>query len=221
MNRYLISDIHGCLNTMEAMLDKLAFSTSDELYIIGDCLDKGPDSKGVVDRLFALKASGYKIKCTRGNHEELILRDIDTPDFTFHVPETWASFNIKSFSELHPRYVKWMRSLPLYLELDDAILVHAGLNFSMPDPYWDKQALLFIRNWYRTIDRNWLGDRFIVHGHTPVDQDSIKYMLKNLDRDRVIDIDNGCVLSFPGMGRLCALNLTNRELTFVKCRDKH
>ena len=52
MNKYAISDIHGCLKTFKALLTKLDFSKQDELYLLGDYIDRGPDSKGVIDYIW-------------------------------------------------------------------------------------------------------------------------------------------------------------------------
>ena len=66
MRKFAISDIHGCLKSFEALLDKIQLSTSDELYILGDYIDRGPDSKGVIDYIWKLEQEGYAVKCLRG-----------------------------------------------------------------------------------------------------------------------------------------------------------
>jgi len=49
MKKFAISDIHGCAKTFKALLKKINFSKEDELYLLGDYIDRGPDSKGVID----------------------------------------------------------------------------------------------------------------------------------------------------------------------------
>ena len=73
--KYVISDIHGCIRTFEALLKMLHFSISDELYLLGDYIDRGPDSKSVLDLILSMRNKGYKIAALRGNHEELLLLD--------------------------------------------------------------------------------------------------------------------------------------------------
>ncbi|MEL6721291.1 MAG: metallophosphoesterase, partial [Bacteroidota bacterium] len=55
MAKYAISDIHGCSKSFQALLEKINFSPKDELYLLGDYIDRGPDSKGVIDHVLSLK----------------------------------------------------------------------------------------------------------------------------------------------------------------------
>ena len=76
--------------------------------------------------------------------------------------------------------------------------------------------MLWIRNWYENIDYNWLGDRIIVHGHTPISKIFIKSMFEDLKKNQYLDIDAGCVFQRHGYGDLCAVDLTNQKLYFEK-----
>ena len=58
MHKFAISDLHGCRKTFLALLDKIAFSQNDELYLLGDYVDRGPDSEGVLVEIFALHKDG-------------------------------------------------------------------------------------------------------------------------------------------------------------------
>ena len=69
-----ISDIHGCCKTFKALLNKIKFNSNDELYLLGDYIDRGPDSKGVIDYIWQLQKEGYQVNCLRGNHEQMMLR---------------------------------------------------------------------------------------------------------------------------------------------------
>ena len=71
-----IGDIHGCAATLDLLLDRLAPGPDDHLVFVGDYIDRGPDTKGVIDRLFALREDQ---PCTflRGNHEALMLDYLD------------------------------------------------------------------------------------------------------------------------------------------------
>ena len=83
MGLVAIGDIHGCGATMEALLEELAPTTADHLVFIGDYVDRGPDSRGVLDRLVRLSAdaaAGRGPACTflRGNHDQMMLDYIDS-----------------------------------------------------------------------------------------------------------------------------------------------
>jgi serine/threonine protein phosphatase 1 len=231
LRRFAISDLHGCSRTFRALIDRIALTQADELYLLGDYIDRGPDSRGVIDTIWQLQRDGYTVRCLRGNHEELLL---DAPKTLRHQllfevnggVATMASFGVAEPDALPAAYVDWMRELPSYFEVGEYLLVHAGFNFGLADPFASPQDMAWIRGWYDAINRDWLGDRYIVHGHTPVDELVIRRQLEDFDRDRVLDIDNGCVFapaireSAPGgKGQLCAFDLTNRRLYFEANRE--
>ena len=79
----------------------------------------------------------------------------------------------------------------------------------------DRSAMLWIRDWRVRVDRSWLKGQIIVHGHTPTSRKGIENYLATVDQTPVLVIDNGCVYPHsPGMGSLCALELTERRLFF-------
>ncbi len=221
MRKIAITDIHGCINSFWALLDQLALTTSDELYLLGDYIDRGPNSKGVIDHIWQLQEDGYQIECLRGNHEQLLLESRQRPGQNMLWLanggwETLASFKIQSTYRVPQEYLKFCQGLPYYLEVDHYILVHAGLSFDNEDPLADREAMLWIREWYDNIDRDWLGDRIIVHGHTPISLAQINLQYKNIKKTPALDIDGGCVHKGkrPGLGYLCALDMTNWKLYF-------
>ena len=216
MRRFAISDIHGCLTTFKALLEKIAFGKSDILYILGDYVDRGPNSRGVIDYIWNLQAKGYQIHCTMGNHEQMLVKCATQHTAHFHgLAETIDSFGVARAAEIPERYITWMQELPAYLEIDGYLLVHAGFRFS-GDPLADEDAMIWIRDWYQDIDKDWLGDRLIVHGHTPTPKTDIEQNLAILDKLPVLNIDAGCVFDRSGYGYLCALNLEDRRFTFLK-----
>jgi len=70
--------------------------------------------------------------------------------------------------------------------------------------------------WYEVIDKQWLDNRIIVHGHTPTRQLVIKRSIKELEDIPALDIDAGCVFEGFGFGHLCALNLDTKEVIFQR-----
>src|SRR5690606_13442078 len=136
----VISDIHGCSQTFIALVENVVqLKKEDTLYLLGDYIDRGPDSKGVIDYIIRLKESGFKIIALRGNHEVMLLNSIKerSASRVFLVnggDKTLESFGISDVEELAPAYLDFFISLGYYALYDKFILVHAGLNFDLPDP---------------------------------------------------------------------------------------
>ena len=80
MSIIAIGDIHGCARTLDALLQTLAPKSDETLLFVGDYIDRGPDSKGVIDRLIRLKKE-HPCIFLRGNHEDLLLRYLDHGEF--------------------------------------------------------------------------------------------------------------------------------------------
>ena len=219
---FAIGDTHGCLDTLQALLDKIAFTTQDELIMLGDYIDRGPDSKGVIDKLMRLNTEGYNVKMLRGNHEQMFLDDYNKETRKsygiFGNEETLKSFGINSIRQTPTPYLVFMKSLPFYHLTDNYILVHAGLKFRKgQDPLADETNMMWVRDWYADVNRAWLGDRIIVHGHTPQPMEDTEMQLRALWYLPYLNIDCGACFKnkiHQGGGRLCAFDLTNQELFF-------
>ena len=212
-----IGDIHGCVKTFQKMiLDEIRIKKSDTIYCIGDYIDRGPDSKGVVDLILDLRKKGYQVRTLRGNHEQLMLDSVNGGEarLNWYVnggDVTLKSFGVHSFKEFEPQYKDFFNRTRYYFQNGRYIFVHAGLNFGTEDPFEDTDAMMWIRNF--TIDKQKLGDRLIVHGHTPTPLDEIL----NPPRDNVFNIDGGCVYrDRPGQGHLVALSLNDLEWFVVQ-----
>lgn len=220
-----ISDIHGCCKTFKALLHKIEFSQEDELYLLGDYIDRGADSKGVIDYIWQLQKEGYKVNCLRGNHEQMMLRASRMEEKVGHWLRnggntTLYSFGAINIGDIPSEYLKWMWELPYYFLVDKYILVHAGLNFQKESPLSERYDILWIRRWYEHIDKDWLNGATIIHGHTTMRKAKIEEMLLDIENTPVLDIDNGCVFKdSEGKGRLCAFDLGNRQLYFQENID--
>lgn len=242
MRRIAVSDIHGCAKTFRALLEEqVVLSRQDELYLLGDYVDRGPDSKGVLDYIMSLKQEGYRLRCLKGNHEEMMVKAArnanDAPLWLVNGgQQALDSFGVNDPGLIPDRYLEFIDSLEYFIEVDEVIFVHAGLNFKGQEPesgksagnfLWklhnplkDLDSMMWIRYWYNDIDWNWLRNRVIVHGHTPRSIDEIWDMYDDLANTQVIDIDNGCFArNQPGMGQLCAFDVTNQDLYFQKNID--
>ena len=87
MARYVSTDLHGCLLSFRHLVEhRLKLRPQDELYVLGDYVNKGPDSRGVLDYLMQLPQRGYRVHCLRGNHDQELL---DAAQGHAHL--TWAA----------------------------------------------------------------------------------------------------------------------------------
>lgn len=218
--RFAIPDIHGCAHTFAALLyDVLRIQASDTLYLLGDYTDRGPRSKEVVDQIFELQSKGFSVYPLRGNHDDMLLRACGNLDF-FRIwmlnggGATLNSFGVDDPCELPLMYRRFFDALPFYLELEDFILVHAGLNFLADDPFSDKEAMLWTRS--QEIHNDVIGQKKVITGHTPVSRETIRKSISS----GLIPLDNGCVYATTvQLGTLAALDLDTFSLYFQKNID--
>ncbi len=227
--QWVIPDIHGCLKTLRALLEnQIRPSKHDWLYFIGDYIDRGPDSKGVIDYLRKLQEDQYNIRLLRGNHEDFCIRAFEDKNQVrqflsilfrknshsewkkFGGKETMKSFGIKKPADLPEEYVQWMRDLEYFIELDDFLIVHAGFNFEHDDPFEDQEAMLWTRDFMP--DKEKLQGKKVIHGHVPINLEMI-YHLKEHQAYQYIDLDNGIYMTDrEGFGNLVALELNSMDL---------
>ena len=217
---FAIGDIHGCSKTFQKLLlDKICIQKSDKIYCIGDYIDRGSDSKGVIDLILSLRNQGYHIHTLRGNHEQLMMDSVESKDKFFHWMKsggdsTLTSFDIESYDEMEPVYKDFFSNTEHYIQSGRFIFVHAGLNFQKLNPFEDKEAMLWIRDF--KIDKDKLNGRIIIHGHTP---QSIDFILKQ-QGSSVFNVDGGCVYKHDEkFGNLIALNITESKLISVRNID--
>lgn len=207
--RYAISDIHGCANTFRRALDLIDLQPEDELFLLGDYIDRGPDSLGVLQTIWQLEADGQRVKCLMGNHEEMYIDRSEYSEYQRALPESERAVA-----------TEWMQQLDSYAFTPGYLLVHAGLNFRAADPLADQHAMRWERYWYGDIDLNWLGERIVVHGHTPETQSNVHFGVLHMTATQRVGIDSGCSRAMPGMGYLTVLNLDTHEPTYVRNMEK-
>ena len=167
---YCISDIHGYYDLFCRLLDKIRFGGGDRLYVMGDIIDKGPDSVRLAKLLFSLPEA----VCIAGNHEydfltyyRALMRE--TEDYDRVLEELRAYFP-------DGRLLDWetvdaFEALPLYAETDTFIGVHAGLPVRdgklLPPAAADPRALVYDRTFKEpgVCPEN---GKCVLFGHTPV-----------------------------------------------------
>lgn len=232
--RFAISDIHGCLQTFLALLDKLQLTKEDELYILGDMIDRGPNSVAVMDHVMQMMADGYQVTALMGNHEWMFMQAIDETIpycWDYRRYQAWIKNGgattimnlgfqrIDDLKRLDKKYDTFVRSLKSHVELDNCFLVHAGFNFKEEDIFKDTHSMYWIRNYYESIDKEKIKNKVIIHGHTSRRFDTLEQELAEMKYPSV-NIDCGCVYHpRTGIGHLCALNLDTMQPTFQKNVD--
>jgi serine/threonine protein phosphatase 1 len=200
----VIGDIHGDLKALDRLLERLPKLTSaDRIVFLGDYVDRGPDSRGVVERVRQLQKSGpAEVVALRGNHEDKWIECYHNPDLGFLIPRvngcasTFRSFtkgpsigenDAQTARELEqmirvkewmPREViEWMETLPLWYEDEHAIYVHAGLEGKKDrwkhPSHSDANTLLWMRKY--EFYTGYRGKR-LVFGHTAVDELPIDHL---------------------------------------------
>ena len=219
MRTFVISDIHGNNKLFRKALKKVSLKKIDQLIIIGDLIDRGNDSKGVLDTIFLLKEHGFKVKCLLGNHEQLFLNAVeDDKELNKWLinggDKTLSSFLTSTTKRIPNKYIDFIKSLELYYETRNFVFAHAAINMKIENPYSDKEVLLWERNPEKHLDRKWLNGRILIHGHNPTNEDEIRKTVEN--RNAIIGIDNGTFLNKDKHGSQCILQLENFELNFVK-----
>ncbi len=202
MPRYALTDIHGCSATFANLLRRIGLRREDELFLLGDYIDRGPDSSGVLQHIWRLEAEGYQVTCLRGNHEQMLLDAY---------AQRRAPWDYAPPPAEEARTLAWMEGLAYYHQTPGYLLVHAGLNFREPDPLADTEAMLWIRSWEADLDLAWLADRTLVYGHTPRPVAAVAEEIRYASERQLVCLDSGCAMPHPGMGHLSALNLDTGE----------
>jgi serine/threonine protein phosphatase 1 len=214
---FAIGDIHGCFNSLKKLMEeKMQITQSDKVVLLGDYIDRGSQSRQVIDYIIELKDKGFDIIALRGNHEEMLLEAYNEELVSRWIlnggSETLKSFGIKSIKELEPNYLDFFRSLPLFFEFNHCLFVHAGFNDEIQDPFEDTYHMIWrCREKYI---HPLLKDKTIVHGHCVIPAPVCDERIRN--KDRVIDLDTGCVFSnYSNYGRLTALEINTGDIFSV------
>lgn len=225
---WIIPDTHGCKKTLEILIEqKIQLTKTDKIYFLGDYIDRGPDSKGVIDYIMNLENEGYNVTCLKGNHEEYMVwsyneqlqkknrffksKNKSLQEWLMHGgKETLDSFGAKIPTDIPKKYIEWINKLKYYVELDTCILVHAGLNFENESVYEDKYTMLWAKEFDIVPEK--ISHKKIIHGHTPLSINFIKESIENHQYD-FIALDNGCVYKEkPNMGNLIAYEILSNKI---------
>lgn len=169
MRTLAIGDIHGCLKSLTTLADYVGFCpTGDTIVTLGDYIDRGPDSKGVIDYLIELRKT-HQLITLKGNHEAMILDSRHYYDDLMNWLlnggiETLTSFNAVEFEDVPQTYWDFLQSLETYHETEAHILVHAGLTPDLPLKEQPEQTMLWLR--FNETEPHQSG-KTVICGHTP------------------------------------------------------
>ncbi|MGN0032669.1 MAG: metallophosphoesterase family protein [Candidatus Limimorpha sp.] len=222
--RWIIPDIHGCINTLTQLIEyNIKLTKEDAVYFLGDYIDRGPDGKGVIDYIINLKEQGYDINYLIGNHEDYCINTYNKDQgrllFKSRIQKEWEShggkatlesFGVKRARDIDKKYIDFMRNGKFFIELEDYILVHAGMNFNIANPFEDTKSMLWARDF--KVDPMKIGAKKIIHGHIPVEYSMIDLFV-NSDEYNFIALDNGVYYqNKAGFGNLMAFDLDSKKL---------
>lgn len=228
MRAYAVGDLHGRLDLLDALLAEIRRDDAERepaetvLIFLGDLVDRGPDSRGVVERLLELSREPAATRFLRGNHEEVFLRAVggDPKATRFLVRmggrETILSYGLDEeeyrrldfdeltarFATLVPReHVEFLAEFEQWVELGDYLFVHAGIRPGVPLAEQRAPDLCWIRDEFLDCPDSF--GRMVVHGHS---------ITRSIDvRPNRIGIDTGAFAT----GRLSAVGLEGAERWFL------
>jgi serine/threonine protein phosphatase 1 len=203
---YAVGDIHGRSALLKKALvfieqHAAADPRGENIQVfLGDYVDRGPDSRGVIDLLLQPPPAQHERICLLGNHEQALLQFIDTP----RTLRSWGNYggyatlasygvpfptrmNPDALREIHLRFVAafpgtheaFLRSLSPHYQRDDYVFVHAGLLPFVPLAKQRREDMLWIRDPF--LNHQGFFDHYIVHGHTPVAAPDILEHRANID----------------------------------------
>lgn len=224
---YVVGDVHGRLDLFEQLIqaierdDEEATPASTTVILLGDLVDRGPESAGVIDRARRWQTE-RTVRILAGNHEEMFLESFTNINMLRHFlkhggRETILSYGVNqrkynecSLEELQTIMVQYipeadrnfLQSFEEYITLGDYAFVHAGINPEVPLPDQSRQDLLWIRDPFLGYAEQ--HSHVIVHGHTIVEQVE--------ERANRIGIDTGAYR----FGRLTALVLEGTDRRYIQ-----
>ena len=228
MRLYAIGDIHGSADLLDRMMDAIAgdletLGTSRaRIIFLGDYVDRGPDTPGVLDRLIALQRGALDCVFLKGNHEAELLGFLKDPAGHVHWLEWGGEETLQNYGvntgaarDMHDiaadlvralpaDHLDFMTNLPVRHEAGDYLFVHAGVKPGVPLDEQTDYDQIWIRGEFHRMDPGQRPDKVVIHGHQ-----SAK---KIVDKGWRICVDTGAVWT----GTLTALVLEGQEKRFLQ-----
>lgn len=200
MSRYVMGDIHGCVEELRRLVEALPLDRGDRLVFLGDYIDRGPDSSGVVSYLISLQKQLDEIEFVflKGNHEDMFLSYLGMSGqhgdmFLINGGKaTLASYGLTAEKVLAPQalsaipaeHLLFFEGLEKYYRMDSFLCVHAGIHPKKPLAEQTDEELFWIRNTF--IYNSHTLPYTVLFGHTP--QPTVLY-----DLPYKVGLDTGLV----------------------------
>ncbi|MEO1432677.1 MAG: metallophosphoesterase family protein [Cyanobacteria bacterium J06632_19] len=209
--RIVIGDVHGHYQGLMQLLEAMAPTAEDKIYFLGDLIDRGPQSSQVVD---FVKDNSYP--CLLGNHEHMLIKILTEKDASTPSVQGWlnsggqATLLSYKNSKVPQEHLEWFESLPLYIDLGDIFLVHAGIDPSKTIEEQKAEQFCWIRDKFHGIQKPYFSDKVIIVGHT------ITFTFPGVAPGKIargagwLDLDTGAY--HPRSGWLTAFDVTNRQV---------
>lgn len=209
--RIFVGDVHGHYDALMRLLETIAPSAEDQVYFVGDLIDRGPKSAQVIQ---FVREQNYG--CVIGNHEQMLLEAFPDSKVAQHLLQIWLQSGgyttIASYAtpDVLIENLAWLRSLPTYLDLGDIWLVHAGVHPQMPIQNQTTQQFCWIREEFHSTPKPYFPDKLIITGHT------ITFTLPGVSAGAVargqgwLNIDTGAY--HPKSGWLTAVDMTQQQV---------
>lgn len=164
--RFVIGDVHGHYEALISLLGTIGPSDDDQICFLGDLIDRGPQSADVVKFVM-----DNDYDCLLGNHEVMLLEILGQGEIIPQAFQAWVQnggyATITSYGNNIPvNHIEWFRSLPLYKDLGDFWLVHAGLNPKFPIQDQTSDQFCWIRDEFHSSVAPYFKDKLIITGHT-------------------------------------------------------
>jgi serine/threonine protein phosphatase 1 len=207
--RLIIGDVHGHYKGLMTLMEAIAPTSNDQVYFLGDLIDRGPQSSQVVNFV-----KDHSYQCLLGNHEQMLLNIFTNGQVPDSMVQAWlhsgghatvASYQQATIPDDH---LEWFKALPTYLDLGDILLAHAGVDPSIPIAKQTAEQLCWVRDKFHTMEKPYLPDKLIIVGHT------ITFTFPGVTPGKLaqgrgwLDIDTGAY--HPRSGWLTGFDVTNQ-----------
>ena len=187
-----VGDIHGCLEDLKCLIAQLGDLSDTLIVFLGDYIDRGPNSRGVLDYLIQLKERYPHFIMLKGNHEDMLIDAMESDDcgvFRLYIRnggmETLANYGYPNDLP-SAEHLAFIRGLPTSYETDEFFFAHAGIDPQRSLNDQDDQDLMWVRRQFLDSPKDF--GKTIIHGHTPCEKPEI---LTNR-----INLDTGCVFRY-------------------------
>lgn len=201
-----IGDIHGCAAALRAMVQAIALEPDDALIVLGDCIDRGPDSRQVIDELLALRERCQLVPLL-GNHEEMMLNFIDGKQQPDNWLEVGGVATVRSYSaksdpdDITPEHIEYIRTWGDFFETSSHFFAHANYEPErrLAEQHWQTMRW---QSLVQCVPGPHLSGKTAVVGHTSLKDGEV------LDLGHLWCIDTYCW----GGGWLTALDTTTGQI---------